>query len=498
MTHILTISLLLLIGAVSAGAQSVNFRMVEEVELSAPGIEVGDLWGYDVSLAENRALIGVRGEGESVGAAYVFVYSQGVWSQEAKLTASDAAEYDDFGSSVSLSGNRALIGVPGGDDGGDESGAVYVFARSGNAWTQEAKLTPSDAAAGDQFGFHVSLAGDRALVGSVRDDDAGESSGSAYIFVRSNDVWEQEAKLTAADAEEDDRFGFSVSLSGEHAIVGSIRDDDAGPQSGSAYVFVRSGGTWAQEAKLVAADGGLFGASVALSEDLALVGAPAINDYEGAAYVFTRSGNVWTQEATLAAADAARGSVFGWSVSLSEDRALVGAFEDVGAGDGVEVGSAYLFARSGGEWSQRTKLTAEEPTNFAWFGHSVSLSGDRALIGAPGSSGAGPTAGAAYVFSDIGSVDTELEAETTILELEAAPNPARGTVTLRLTTDASRSATVELYDVIGHRIAVLHKGMLVAGTHALRLDGGDLPSGVYIVRAETGDTVLTRRVTLLR
>ena len=269
-----------------------------------------------------------------------------IQDQIAKLLAGDAAAADVFGYSVSLSGDTALIGAWGDDDAGSSSGSAYIFTRSGSSWTQQAKLTASDAAAGDEFGYSVAISGDTALVGAYRDDDAGNSSGSAYIFTRSGSSWTQQAKLTASDAAADDWFGFSVSLSGDTALVGARFDDDDGSNSGSAYIFTRSGSSWTQQAKLTASDaaaGDEFGYSVAISGDTALVGAlwdDAPDLDSGSAYIFTRSGSSWTQQAKLTASDATFIDRFG-IVSISGDTALVGAYFNDDAGSNS--GSAYIF-----------------------------------------------------------------------------------------------------------------------------------------------------------
>ena len=157
--------------------------------------------------------------------------------EQAKLTASDAAAGDRFGLSVSIEGDTAVIGAHFDDDAGSLSGSAYVFVRSAGIWSQQAKLTAGDAAAGDRFGVSVSIEGDTVVVGAFLDGDAGFASGSAYVFVRSGTSWTQQAKLTASDAAIEDQFGFSVSIEGDTAVVGAFADDDAGSFSGSAYVF---------------------------------------------------------------------------------------------------------------------------------------------------------------------------------------------------------------------------------------------------------------------
>ncbi|MEI7899836.1 MAG: hypothetical protein WCK89_06255 [bacterium] len=378
---------------------------MQQAKLTAADAATDDQFGVSVSVSGDTAVVGAYGDddaGSSSGRAYVFVRSGTVWMQQAKLTAADAATGDAFGVSVSVSGGTAVVGAYGDDDAGSSSGSAYVFVRSGTAWAQQAKLKAADAAAGDSFGYSVSLADDSVVVGAYWDDDKGVNSGSAYVFVRSGTSWTQQAKLTAADGAVDDRFGISVSLSGDTALVGAFMDDDGGEVSGSAYVFARTGTNWIQQAKLIAADDApydYFGRSVSLSGDTALVGAHYDDDRgvnSGSAYVFVRSGTAWTQQAKLTAADAAAEDAFGLLVSLSGDSALVGAPGDDDAGDFS--GSAYVFVRRGAVWALQTKLTAADAAAEDFFAASVSLSGDTAVIGAPGDDDAGNGSGSAYVF----------------------------------------------------------------------------------------------------
>jgi hypothetical protein len=250
-------------------------------------------------------------------------------------------EYDRFGSSVSLDGDRALIGTPGDGDNGALSGSAYLFVRSGIDWSQQAKLSTD---LKDLRG-QVSIEGDTVLIGG--------SSEAAYVFVHSGTSWNQQAKLTAADGEHLDYFGGPVSLHDDTALIGAHRDDDQGSDSGAAYVFVRSGTTWNQQAKLTAGDGsayGYFGSSVSLDGDTALIGA----DRSESAYVFVRDGMAWSQQAKLTAADGAANGQFGISVGVDGDTALIGA-------DRSE--SAYVFVRSGTTWSQQSRLTADDGAN---------------------------------------------------------------------------------------------------------------------------------------
>jgi len=387
------------------------YEQVAKLTADTPG--GSDLFGYSVSVDGDTALVGVRAENRdgitNAGSAYVFVRTNGVWSQQQKLTADDAEDFDEFGFAVSVDGDTALIGAwTENRDGLSNVGSAYVFTRSNGVWSQQQKLTADDAAGGDLFGTAVSVDGNTALVGARAEDPNGiDRAGSAYVFVRTNGVWSQQQKLTADDAGDLDQFGFSVSVDGDTALVGAFfQNRDGLSNVGSAYVFTRSNGVWSQQQKLTADDAGAgdyFGFAVSLDGDTALVGAwledPNGLGNAGSAYVFVRSGVVWSQQQKLTADDAAGGDYFGRSVSVDGDTALIGAWGETR--DGLSnVGSAYVFVRSNAIWSQQQKLTAADAEDFDNFGWSVSVDGDTALVGAWLEDPNGiRNAGSAYVFS---------------------------------------------------------------------------------------------------
>jgi hypothetical protein len=389
------------------------------VQLLQPAGAVNDQFGYSVAIDGDTMIVGAPsddvGANADQGSAHIYRWTGSGWAFEATLTASDGAANDWFGVSVALSGDTAVVGAYADDVGANaDQGSAYIFVRSGSTWTQQAKLTASDGAANDAFGISVALSGDTALVGAYADDvGANADQGSAYIFVRSGSTWTQQARLTASDGAANDAFGISVALSEDTALVGAFVDDvGANANQGSAYVFVRSGSTWTQQARLTASDGAandVFGNSVALSGNTALVAAylddVGANVNQGSAYVFVRSGSTWTQQAKLTASDGAASDSFGVSVALSGDTAVVGAEgDDIGAN--ADQGSAYVFVRSGSPpvWTQQARLTASDGAASDSFGVSVALSGDTALVGAyEDDVGANANQGSAWVFSRIGS-----------------------------------------------------------------------------------------------
>jgi hypothetical protein len=394
----------------------------QQAQLTAAGGAVGDAFGVSVALSGDTAIVGARlddvGANADQGSASVFTRSGTTWTQQAQLTAAGGAVGDQFGISVALSGDTAIVGAFADDVGANtDQGSASVFTRSGTTWTQQAQLTAAGGAASDRFGISVALSGETAIVAAHFDDvGANADQGSASVFVRSGTTWTQQAQLTATGGAASDRFGVSVALSGDNAVVGAPADDvGANTDQGSAWVFSRIGSTWIgpdfQALATGGADGDLFGISVALSGDTAIVGAPAddvgANTDQGSAYIFVRTGTTWTQQAQLTATGGAANDRFGGSVALSGDTAIVGAFFDT-VGANANQGSAYVFTRTGTTWSQQAQLTAIGGAANDFFGTSVALSGDTAIVGASlDDVGANLDQGSAYVFTRSGTTWTQ-------------------------------------------------------------------------------------------
>ena len=309
-------------------------------------------FGYDVALAGNTLVAGARQAGATngPGAAYIFEPVGGVWTQRAKLVGSDP-QLDFFGTSVAISGDTVVVGAhlyPVGTE--LDAGAAYVFTGGGSSWTEQAKLTASDASSSDYFGVSVGASGDTVAVGAANAVFASSgSAGAVYIFGRFGSTWTQRAKLTASDGVLEDRFGHSIALQGDTLLVGAFENDANGlDEAGAAYVFTRSGSTWTERAKLVASDaaaGDQFGFSVALDGDRAVIGARYRNDNigfpdHGAAYVFEGSGSTWTQTATLIASNGNLNDHLGWDVTIDGDTAIAGAPD---TGNNADRGIAYVY-----------------------------------------------------------------------------------------------------------------------------------------------------------
>jgi len=323
--------------------------------------------------------------------------SMGIWQFEAQLVASDPQVYAFMGSSVSISGDTAIAGAS------ETYNTAYIFVCTDGKWSQQQKLTPSDGAAGDKFGHSVAIYGDIAVVGSPYDDDGGADTGSVYVFARSDSTWSLLQKLTASDAASKRFFGKSVSISGDTLLVGASGGGSENTEAGSVYVFTSAGGLWTQRQILTpsdAAPGCLFGDSVSIAGNTAVAGAKGSDGTSrGAAYVFVRGeGGLWTQEQKLTSADAAVGAYFGCSVSVAQDAILIGAKNDR-AGTTSNCGTACLFMRVDGVWTRQQVLTAENPSIYDAFGTSVCIYGGTVAIGAAFDMNGNTGKGSASVFS---------------------------------------------------------------------------------------------------
>jgi hypothetical protein len=357
----------------------------------------GDIFGFSVAVFGDVSFVGApfdADNGSASGSVYVYHRIAGGWVQEQKLLADDGSAGDNFGTSVAVFGDMAIVGAIGDGDNGNSSGSAYVYRWTGSSWVQWQKLLPSDGTAGDQFGYSVSVNGDMAVVGAPYDTNGnGSNSGSAYVYRWNGSVWEQEQKLLASNGLANDNFGWSVSVSGDVAVVGAYGDG-----SGTAYVYRFNGSAWVEEQGLVSSGsaGDLFSLSVSVSADVVLVG--ALNDEingpgSGSAYVFRFNGSAWVEEQKLLSCGGEAFDHFGVSVSVSGDVAVVGASLQY-----TNAGAADVFRFDGSTWVQERKLRPCDSGMGDQFGASVSVSGNVVVVGALYDNDNGSGSGSAYVF----------------------------------------------------------------------------------------------------
>lgn len=374
------------------------FASLDELKITASDAGSGDLFGQSVSISGDYAAVGAFKDDSNTGSVYIFKKNGETWVEEAKIRASDPVVGDWFGRSVSIDGDYIVIGAY---TKNSSRGVAYVFKRDGVNWNQQAKLTHSDGTANDYFGYAVSISGDTIAVGAHGNDDAGDNSGSAYIFKRTGETWAQQAKLSPSDLSGGDLFGRKVAIDGDYAIAGAHIHSG----SGAAYVFKRDGDTWTQQAKLTASDQAAndrFGMRVSISGALAVCSADGNDDNgsdAGAVYIFERTGTSWAQQAKLKASDGAAGDYFGFELSIDGSNLVIGAYGDEGEGGLFNVGSAYIFESDGQNWTETHKLTPTDPTAEDYFSRSVSVNGNYVIVGSQQYDGASTTdSGAAYIY----------------------------------------------------------------------------------------------------
>ena len=360
------------------------------------------------------------------------------WIEEQKLLSSDGLEGDYFGFSVSISGNNAIVGTPNADDNGNVSGSAYIYYNNASNWTEQQKLIPSDNSSGDKFGNSVSISDNFAIIGAYWDDDNGFSSGSAYIYYFDGSNWIEQQKLIASDGSWFYQFGCAVSISDNNAIIGSFMDDDNGNFSGSAYIFHNNGSSWIEQQKLTAPDG-----------------APLDN--------------------------------FGWAVSIDSNYALVGDESDDDNGFGS--GSAYIYYYNGSTWIEQQKLTASDGYENDHFGQSLSVSGNYAAIGVPYDDDNGYNSGSVRIFHNEGvsTEDDNIQNSIKKIQLRNYPNPFNPETNIVFNLLGESKVELSVYNMKGQKIKSLLNDQISAGEHSIVWNGDDevgksVSSGVYFYK----------------
>jgi len=352
-----------------------------EIKITASDGVTSDWFASSVAVGSGRIVVGAWGDddnGETSGSAYIFD-TEG--NQLTKITASDGAANDRFGFSVAVGSGRIVVGANRGD-------SAYIFDLNGNEIT---KITGADTAPGDDFGVFVAVGCGRIVVGARLDDDAGTYSGSAYVFDLDGN---QVAKLTASDEEANDNYGWDVAVGCGRIVVGSAYTDDNGTDSGSVYIYDLDGN---ELAKITASDNAssdVFGNSVAVGSGRIVVGSSGDDDNfsnSGSAYIFDLDGNQLTK---ITASDGASRDFFGNSVAVGNGRIVVGAYGD--DDNGLTSGSAYVFDLDGNELA---KITASDGATDDRYGTTVAVGSGRIVVGSNWDRDNGDYSGSAYIYT---------------------------------------------------------------------------------------------------
>jgi len=369
--------------------------------------ETGDDFGQAVSLDGDRIMVGAPGDDGAKlisGSVYVFEFDGSHWLEIDKITANDESIGAKFGTSVSLQADRVLIGSIGGQDSNESAtGAAYVFDFDGMVWNQTEKLLANNGQANDQFGYSVSLMGDTALVGARNDVNSnGALAGSVYVFDHGGNGWTQSQVILAPDGSADDSFGESISTEANKMMIGASNVFENG-QYGAVYFYQKIGSTWEFGQKLYGSHGGGVGTSIHLSGDQALMGASRESTngpQAGAAYLFEFNGVSWIESQFLLANQGDGSDYFGSAVGLSGDWMIIGAFSDDENGDGA--GAAYSFNLQDQDWTEIQKLLPQAGAIDDEFGNAISLNGNQVLVAASYDDVNGRNSGAVYYYEHDG------------------------------------------------------------------------------------------------
>jgi len=374
-----------------------------------------DNFGRSVAIYGSYAAGGAKGDdnnGENSGAVYMMHFNGRNWVKEMKIEPEDGKLNDYFGCAVAIFKEYAIFGSYGNDEKGSKAGAAYIYRLTKSGWVEHQKLFARDIVANDYFAYAVDINDTFAIIGAYGDDDRGSMSGSAYIFGRqANNQWEEQQKLVDSKGDRNDQFGYAVGISEEHAIVGAYRDDEKGDSAGSAIIYNRNQDTWYEQTRLNAFDGDAndyFGYAVSISGDYAVVGAYRCDDNRsnvGCVYVYKHEKGTWNHQAKIIPEDGASNDYFGFSLELKGTRLIVGAYGDDDKGSSS--GSAYLYSLEQDQWVMQKKYVATDGESYDYFGYDVGISDEGIIMGAYGNDAKGTMAGAVYIYGQSAEKDLQ-------------------------------------------------------------------------------------------
>ncbi len=366
-----------------------------ESELVQGGAVANDEFGWSVHARGNTSIVSAHRHavnGPQSGAAYVYVRDNNQWTQQAMLSAADGATEDWFGYSVAVDGDTAIVGAIFADiAGASMRGAVYVFVRSGQTWTEQAKIIAPANRQGSFYGWSVAIEGDTAVIGAPFFHAASQFQGRVFVYQRSNNVWTLAADITAADGAQTDYLGTCVAINnGTIVATAPSATNQNGSETGAAYIYTKPAATWTQQARLSPTEndaGAQMGLAAAIENDIAVFGAPYTISATGCCYVFIRSSGAWAQSARLFASDGIADDRFGYGVDMSGPLLVVGA-----NGTGTWQGSAYLFSSCSGPWTEFARIDNSNSEPSDYFAEAVTTNGQQVIAAAhrkAGSAGAG-------------------------------------------------------------------------------------------------------------
>jgi hypothetical protein len=463
-------------------------RQLTELKIVPADLTQYDRFGHSVDMDGDYAIIGAYGKNHNAGAAYIFKHEATGWEQKAKLTLSQGEENDLLGYTVAISGDVALVS-------GRGRKSVYIFEKPEGEWqdaTEIARLYPSSTRYMSYFGDALDISGDYVIVGDWQFREV-------YIYEKPEDGWKDTTEtmiltppVTAGG------FGHAVAIDRNFAVIGAYLYSGDGPQSGGAFIYKRNE-TWEYQSVIRPSDGtdgDIFGIAVGIDGNRIIVGAPNKRQ----AYVFIGDGEVWNEEDILE-----RSSIyqvdFGLGVAILGDTVIVGSYTDREFVD--DAGSVSVFCRNASDWIHVNRIIPGDVHEDGLFGYSVALTCDYALVGSYGSNGDSLLAGQAYIFSDytvpISSIHEKHGNITQDFYLaQNYPNPFNPKTVISWQLPVDRYVDLSIYNIIGQKVYTLISEKQNSGQHTKEWDASGFPSGIYFYRIQTGDFVQTKRMLLIK
>ncbi len=467
---LLLVSTTLLVTSSSQAQQGIQIRAAD----GSANDEFGGWSTPSLAISSNVVAAGAwqdASNGDGSGSVYVFQSDGPAWTDEVKLIGAMAG--DAFGYCVSVSGNVLVVGAPGDSGAGENAGAIFVFRFDGVSWQEEQKLVASDAFANNELGRSCDLTADGNLL-------IGTGILGWYVFRFDGSVWQEEQILSPGLT----NWGSSSSIDDRIAVVGVQQDDAGVSDGGAAYIFRFDGMSWVQEDKLI---GSMNARARQLGISASIQGSAVVLGGLDVVYVFRFDGISWHEEQRIPWPGPSQTGGFGNSVSLHDDKLIVGAPEDElvqFSGDGA--GAAFVYEFDGSSWQFSEKLV--EPTRRMWgkFGGQVAITDSWRIASSPSWSGS-DLQGYVYAFSSSSvGVDDPSFVPYGIIVAQNYPNPFHTTTEIAFSLPLSEEVRINVYDILGHEVARLIDGVMPSGSHSVKWDASGVPAGVYVYKMETG------------
>ena len=462
--------------------------LLTEFKIVSDDLTQYDRFGHSVDIDGDYAVIGAYGKNHNSGAAYIFKHEVTGWKQKAKLTLSQGEENDLLGYTVAISGDVALVSCRG-------RKSVYIFKKPEGEWhdtTETARLFPSSTQYMSYFGDALDISGNYAIVGDWQLREV-------YVYEKPEDGWRDTTEtLILTPPVTAGGFGHAVTIDSNYAVVGAYLYSGDGPQSGGAFIYKRDE-TWEYQSVIRPSDGtdgDTFGITVGIDGNRIVVGAPN----KRKAYVFLREGESWSEEDILE-----RFSIyqvdFGLGVAILGDTVIVGSYGDSEYAD--DSGSASVFCRNSSDWIHINRIIAGDVQEDGLFGYSVALTNDYALVGSYGSNGDSLLAGQAYIYSDytvpISSIHEKNGDITRDFYLaQNYPNPFNPSTKIKYKIKKSAHVNLTIYNLLGESIVELVDQYKNIGSYEMEFNASNLSSGIYFIKLKAGTFTSTKKCLLIK